>query len=1312
MRKIHAVLTAFATFVMALPATVSIAHAEAVATRNQLLSQPSIRTSANTSAAKAATFEGLQVADIAIALSQDGRTVTVSVTATAPVPNASIRVTFYHGGQASSLGTLSLGQLADKQSVQRSLALPSPPAGDSGIVAQVFRGSEAADSRFMAVRSGTHGIVTAGSFDALAEAELQRERELGRLSEGEFRTRVLKLHEVPSSGPSTIKVTPRDGGKEPSAAAAGVTISGKITYHDFSNTQRGVRNALLELVQANGPLVLSLGRTTDAGDFNATIADFSAGDYKLKITADNGAGLIEWASLRPYYVTSGSYRWSPGNAYSGVDVDIVNNNDVGRAFALLDALRTASAYYQRIRQASWKPQLRVDYPATGSRSSDGRISISGSSVICPDTGTNCNEDAFDWTVLAHESGHVVANEGGFASSPGGSHNICANAWQGGTSKQDANALAFSEGWATFYGQVALQEQGVPSGIPNYSPTRYFDGPLTPPNPAGNPFFYDIETASAATGPGSETCTPEGEDSELAVQRTLWDLYDTHADADSGETAAWGALAGILGTLVSSSPSSLSAAYQALSSGRSWPDRKAGQKVLAAHGIGPTIKISNNYPPTINWGNGGNGKPGGPPTHNNNSFDVQYVDPATGTVVKTVAAGSAQTYTPTPDVWNQIINGRSSLEVQVAGRQTDSPGSGPYLSPPSALSVVGLSVRSATSWDNLWQNYGDKGGDWNGGDGVQSTKLPDGSTAWFYNDSFWGNVSPDGTRPLFLNTKPRNMVVVQKGTGSTLKSFGGPADPFLNPLNLPGTLVASPAPYNNQSRYHIFGGDGIMVGDTLHKFYVIMDGQGGNVAFPDLPVGNALATFTWDGSKLTASPAQTLGVPWTGVQWGIAALNEGGHTYIYGDEDVAGPPVAKYLHLARVPQGSITDWGKWEYWTGSSWSSSASASIRMMPGVSNGFSVTKINGKYVLLTNDSNGNQPWSAVAYYADQPWEFTSTLPKNTIYTPPAKPGQIQYEYRIHPQFSNGSRVLVGYSTNTLRLDNACMGENDYDARIYRPRFLDVQLPGLPGSSGALPTTGAPAPTPYPNTPPVPPAEQTWHMVDSAYSASHCNPSSPAAAPAPALTATPTANTGVALKWTISPAAMWIYLVQYHDDTADPNWNNPPAGDPNCKQAASQGGWCQMVYPINGLRAFTMENLTAYHKYRFRVAAGPWRSGGTTWSSAVQATPVIPPPTGTPANVTATPGRGSVKVTWTDNNPNVWFRIIRSDGTTVLKTDPTPNKSFTWYTSLEGDPEHPREYEFWIVESNQGGDGPDSAHVRVKPLPCGLLVGVACDQP
>jgi hypothetical protein len=622
------------------------------------------------------------------------------------------------------------------------------------------------------------------------------------------------------------------------------------------------------------------------------------------------------------------------------------------------------------------------------------------------------------------------------------------------------------------------------------------------------------------------------------------------------------------------------------------------------------------------------------------------------------------------------------------------------------------VAAQPGWDNMFTDYGDTSGRWNGGDGAQSTPLPNGDTAWFFNDSFFGPVQSSGIRALFSNSQPRNMVAIQHGSSIT-QSFGGPAQNYLSPQGYDGTLVAGPAQYSDQSHYNLTGGDGMMVGNTLYKFYTVMDATGGNSAFPDAPVDTALATFQWDGSTLHLTSTQVIPIPNTPtISWGIALLNDGGYTYIYGVEDVSGDQMHKYLRIARVPQGQLTNWNGWEFLGDSGWVSSPALSKRVMDYVSDGFSVTDVNGTYVLLTTDTSpGSNPWSAVAYYALTPDGFT-TPTAHPIFAPQLPMGHIAYEYRIHPQFSSGKTVLIGYSVNTLNIDPSCMTENYYDASIYRPRFFSAVLPGISGPTGGVTGNGSPPPpTPeYPDPKPVPPSQEVWHVTDpnpSSFSSTTCSFTYPVPPPAPYLTATSNHNKSISLHWTSGTPAMWVFIVDYHDNTADPTWSDPP-DSPDCDGAATRGGWCQSPYPLVAQNDFTMNYLNMNHTYSFRVQMGPWRANAGTWSNQVSAEADLPLPTGQATNVQTSTGYGAVTVSWTDPNPNVWFSIIYRDSNGTHETWPTPNHSMTLYDMPEGI------YPFTIVETNEAGDGPESEPpVSGTSLACAPVdPSTPCDHP
>jgi hypothetical protein len=123
------------------------------------------------------------------------------------------------------------------------------------------------------------------------------------------------------------------------------------------------------------------------------------------------------------------------------------------------------------------------------------------------------------------------------------------------------------------------------------------------------------------------------------------------------------------------------------------------------------------------------------------------------------------------------------------------------------------------------------------------------------------------------------------------------------------------------------------------------------------------------------------------------------------------------------------------------------------------------------------------------------------------------QYEARIQPRLGAAGQVVISYNVNTFAVDTGCVSANAHDARIYRPRFIDVPsskfnpaaaiaTPGTASVAAAPATSGSNLsgqgirhsgpPFPTDNPPPVPPAP----------------PASPMAARAPA--ATTLAATGI----------------------------------------------------------------------------------------------------------------------------------------------------------------------------------------------------------
>ncbi|RSM57509.1 DUF5005 domain-containing protein [Amycolatopsis sp. WAC 01376] len=316
-------------------------------------------------------------------------------------------------------------------------------------------------------------------------------------------------------------------------------------------------------------------------------------------------------------------------------------------------------------------------------------------------------------------------------------------------------------------------------------------------------------------------------------------------------------------------------------------------------------------------------------------------------------------------------------------------------------------------NELWNGYGDQGGHWTGGDRTVSVPLPDGRTAWLFSDTFLGTVNPDHSRPPD-SPIARNTLVVQRPDGTLGETLhGGTADDPEALIGLAG------------SDEHYWVGDGVVQGDVLRVLYNRYRTTGsGGLDFRS--TGTSLATFRLP--ELT--PSELLVIPVSDkVAWGSELLEDGGYTYIYGAEQ-------GHLRLARVPAGGLR--GPWQFWTGAGWSSREEDSARMLAGVGTAFSVTRVGGEYVLITMDTSPGFSPVMLAYTASSPsGPFRNPVVLHRASE--ASDRRIVYDATAHPQLSRPGKLVVSYNVNSL--DHA---DNIADARIYRPRFVEVAWPPL----------------------------------------------------------------------------------------------------------------------------------------------------------------------------------------------------------------------------------------------------------------------------
>jgi len=613
-------------------------------------------------------------------------------------------------------------------------------------------------------------------------------------------------------------------------------------------------------------------------------------------------------------------------------------------------------------------------------------------------------------------------------------------------------------------------------------------------------------------------------------------------------------------------------------------------------------------------------------------------------------------------------------------------------PPSPPTVSAAELTSMFGW------YGDTGGQWTGGDNTASVALPDGRVAWLFSDSFLGKVDADHTRPRdspFVN----NTIVVQEGTLPVQTLHGGAPD-------RPAALVAPSA-----ANEYYWAQDGVVEGDSLRVFYnrYRRDGTG----FWDFTLtGSALATFDLPGLTLRQVTSLPVG---DRVAWGSAVLADGGYTYVYGAEHTS--DALRFAHVARVPAGGLS--GAWEFWTGSGWSTAAERSARLLSGVGTGYSVQRVGASYVLLTTEGNLLFNPSIVAYTAAAPtgpWDGPRQL-----YTPTeAAPGssRVSYDARLHPELAAAGKLLISYNVNSLDAETGYT-----DARVYRPRFVEVDWPPAePGARTPAParltaavndvrptlrwtavpgarqywvyerdvTAGQthPARRPQPVTGTSTDAGllkdghtyQFWVTADRPAAESPPSPVSTATRSRPTvpegLTAKPLPSGRIALTWAKPGVNLWYWLYQ-RDATAGEKWRR---GD----------------FPIDQTGGFTTGPLLHGHTFEFRIAAiGP--SGESAPSAVARATAQYEPPPA-PTGLRVTPGDAKADLTWSPPAAGLIYRLYYRDVTAGQSRFSRGAYQVDEPKAMAGALVNGHTYEFRVTAVRNGSEGPPSRSVRATP--------------
>jgi hypothetical protein len=176
---------------------------------------------------------------------------------------------------------------------------------------------------------------------------------------------------------------------------------------------------------------------------------------------------------------------------------------------------------------------------------------------------------------------------------------------------------------------------------------------------------------------------------------------------------------------------------------------------------------------------------------------------------------------------------------------------------------------------------------------------------------------------------------------------------------------------------------------------------------------------------------------------------------------------------------LTTFSAWRFYAGAGQWAAGQQEARPVqpsaPGVSSGFSVVAIGGRYWLIqAGAAPGSQDIDA--YPASEPWGPFDPAAGLLLYRNPAvgldaaHDYRIMYEARAEPALSTAGALVISYNVNSEAVTSGCTPMSAYTNTVTQPRFISVPLAAF--GSGAGTPRAASAAAGYPRIVPRNPSQ------------------------------------------------------------------------------------------------------------------------------------------------------------------------------------------------------------------------------------------------
>ncbi len=341
----------------------------------------------------------------------------------------------------------------------------------------------------------------------------------------------------------------------------------------------------------------------------------------------------------------------------------------------------------------------------------------------------------------------------------------------------------------------------------------------------------------------------------------------------------------------------------------------------------------------------------------------------------------------------------------------------------------VAVETLPNYDALFSNEDG----WTGADGAYSVALNQHTIAWFFGDTWIGQIK---------NGQHVNATLVNNSVG--IQHGRRPADAEMN-FHFGRAGDGSPAalmrPADGRGWFWLF--DGVLTAKGLYLFLIQVERTAGNAVFDFKVIGTWLGHVENPAEFPSAWRVRQSRIPWSkfsaseSILWGSAVLPIDNVLYIYGTtEDTGSTDRKKHMILARVPVSRLADYSRWRFYADGNWVSDFRQASRLSADMPHEYSVSylpELKQYAAVYSQDGLSKNILARLSPEPQGPWSDPIRLYQcpeaewdNSIFC---------YAAKAHAVLSQTpDQLIITYIANSVDFNKTAS-----DARLYRPRFLRV---------------------------------------------------------------------------------------------------------------------------------------------------------------------------------------------------------------------------------------------------------------------------------